>query len=106
MYRGLYIYFILKYITTLIVYPCKAETQTEQNLNFLEPEKSVQQTNQIPAVPTSTAEQEKEVDIPIVIVVNFDLMSKMHFQYFKILIIFPKYCLVFTASLSKKSCAN
>ena len=68
MYRGLYIYFILKYITTLIVYPCKAETQTEQNLNFLEPEKSVQQKNQVPAVPSSTAEQEKEVDIPIVIV--------------------------------------
>ena len=48
----------------MVVYPSKAETQTEQNLNFLEPDKSAQQKT--PAVPIF--DQEKEVDIPIVIV--------------------------------------
>ena len=46
------------------VYSGKAETQTEQNLNFLEPEKSQKQTNQ--SLPAPIPDQ--EVDIPIVIV--------------------------------------
>ena len=48
----------------IIVYSCKAETQTEQNLNILEPEQSLEKINQSLPVPIP----DQEVDIPIVIV--------------------------------------
>jgi len=51
----------------------EAETQTEQNLNFLEPEKSPEQTNQSLPVPIP----DQEVDIPIVIVEDIPPSSEL-----------------------------